>query len=612
MKLKDLSNLNKKLILFISDFLIITFSLFASFSLRLEKIYPISEINPWVFIIFLTVFFSVFYFFNIYQILLRYFDNFSIKKIIKAILVFQIIIIVLNFSVFEIIYFPRSISFIAPVIIGMLIILHRIVLNYLITSKNKFFKKNNNILIYGINQTTIEILKNLRQFPDYGNVKAFIDNNDQYKKREINDIKIFKKNSLYQVIKDYSINEIILGPNTLSQKLVEELYLKLENKNIRIVNVNKSEKNFPRFIHRSLETKVQFHDVINRLKIETDKNVSKKNIYNKNILVTGGGGSIGSELCLQLITYNPKNLYIMDISEINLFEIINKIKTKKNIKTKFYPILGDCSDLNYMKKIFFKINIDFVYHAAAYKHVGFGQKNPYAIIKNNIIGTKIIIDFLKLKKIKNFIFVSSDKAVNPKSYLGLTKYFGEIMTSFYFNTIKNKSGIKFTIVRFGNVIGSSGSVIPIFLKQIENNDFLTVTHKKAERYFMSISEAVELIIHSSSLTKGLNIFALDMGEQIKIIDIAKRIIRLSGKTLRNKLNPNGDISIKIVGLSKGEKISEELTLGNKLKKTKHPKILICEDVINDKKANLRYDKIFRLVNSNKINQKILEKLILDN
>ena len=294
MKLKDLSNLNKKLILFISDFLIITFSLFASFSLRLEKIYPISEINPWVFIIFLTVFFSVFYFFNIYQILLRYFDNFSIKKIIKAILVFQIIIIVLNFSVFEIIYFPRSISFIAPVIIGMLIILHRIVLNYLITSKNKFFKKNNNILIYGINQTTIEILKNLRQFPDYGNVKAFIDNNDQYKKREINDIKIFKKNSLYQVIKDYSINEIILGPNTLSQKIVEELYLKLENKNIRIVNVNKSEKNFPRFIHRSLETKVQFHDVINRLKIETDKNVSKKNIYNKNILVTGGGVSIGS------------------------------------------------------------------------------------------------------------------------------------------------------------------------------------------------------------------------------------------------------------------------------------------------------------------------------
>jgi len=184
------------------------------------------------------------------------------------------------------------------------------------------------------------------------------------------------------------------------------------------------------------------------------------------------------------------------------------------------------------------------------------------------------------------------------------------MASYYYKKIKNKISIKFTVVRFGNVIGSSGSVIPIFLNQVKNKLPLTVTHNKAERYFISISEAVELIVHSSSLSNGYNIFALDMGKQIKIIEIAKRIIRLSGYTVKNSKNPKGDISIKIVGLKKGEKISEEISLGKNLKKTSHPKIMLCRDFIKDKDVFKRIRKITNILDSKKFNKKLLKKIIL--
>ena len=200
------------------------------------------------------------------------------------------------------------------------------------------------------------------------------------------------------------------------------------------------------------------------------------------------------------------------------------------------------------------------------------------MIKNNIFTTNTIVNFALKKKVKNFIFISSDKAVKPKSILGITKRFGEKIIQNEFLKNKKNSRTNFTIVRFGNVIGSSGSVIPIFFKQISNNLPLTVTHKKVKRYFMSISEAVQLVINASYMNKkNLGIYALNMGKQIFIYEIAKRIIRLSGKTIKNKNNPKGDVPIKIIGLKKGEKLSEELTLGENLLKTSHKDIILCDE-----------------------------------
>ena len=256
------------------------------------------------------------------------------------------------------------------------------------------------------------------------------------------------------------------------------------------------------------------------------------------------------------------------------------------------PVLGDCADKNFLMNKFDKIKIDDLYHSAAYKHVNFGETNPYSMIKNNVLGTKVVAEFALQKKIKRFIFISSDKAVNPKSILGFSKKIGEKILINLFNRFKKKYNTIFTIVRFGNVIGSSGSVIPIFLSQITNMSSLTVTSKKVTRYFMSISEAIQLVINASYFNrKGVDIYALDMGKQINIFELAKRIIRLSGLTLKDKKNNKGDITIKIVGLKKGEKLYEEVSLGKNLIKTPHSRILKCNEDMNDKNFHIKINKI---------------------
>tara|TARA_A100001037_G_scaffold299819_1_gene326215 strand:+ start:880 stop:2715 length:1836 start_codon:yes stop_codon:yes gene_type:complete len=604
-----ISNINKKIILLLSDLIIIIISLTAAFSLRLEEFYPFWEIDLLIYVLYFLVLIFVFSFFNIYQILIRYFDNFSILKIVKAIFIFKIILISINLLIYEYVYFPRSVSFIAPILVGILIVIHRIILNYLINSDKNTNKYKNNIIIYGINENTVSLLNSLRQFPNYGLVKGFIDDLETYKKREINGIKIYKKNQLIKIIKEKKITEIIVGSNFYSDKKYRELFNLLQDSNIRIRRISNAKSYLKTFITKSLENKINFFDVIDRPKIKVDKNILKKNIYKKKILVTGGGGSIGGELCIEILKYSPSKLYILDISEINLFNLMNKLKNNNKLKNIVYPILGDCNDIEFLKMYFNKLAIDDIYHAAAYKHVSLGEQNPFSMIKNNIFSTKKIIDFVMIKKVKNFVFISSDKAVNPTSILGLTKRFGELITHNLYkqNKLKNTS---FSVVRFGNVIGSSGSVIPIFLDQIEKKQSLTVTHKKVERYFMSINEAVQLVINSAYLNKkNFKIFALDMGKQIKIYEIANRIIKLSGNMIKNKSNPKGDISIEFTGLKKGEKLSEEITLGKNLLKTSNNKIMICDEKVKYFDVNSRINEINKLIINSNFNKQKIKKLL---
>ena len=606
MKNYILSNFEKKIILFLIDAFVIFISVNLAFTLRLEKFYPFWEINIFVYTVFFSIFFIVFYLNNVYRILLRYFDYHSIKQIVISIIYFQIFLILINLLVYENIYFPRSVSFIAPILICIFIILSRLIISFIINIKLK--KNNNNIMIIGVNNQTVKLVNNLRQNLDYGLVKCLLDESGKFKKRELNGVKIYKVSNLYSLIEKFNITEIIIGSKNFSKEKRITLFNKLENKNIRIKNIDL--KRFQNnIIEKSLEIKPSLFEVINRPKIVINKKIFSEQIRNKNILVTGGGGSIGSELTSEILKHKPKRLYIVDISELNLFNLIKRLKNEKKYNRKNLKIiLGDCGDLNFLFNIFKNIKINEIYHAAAYKHVNFGEENPYSMIKNNVFGTKNIIDFSVQKNIKNFTFISSDKAVNPKSILGYSKKLGEkLIQNIKFSKLQKK--INFTIVRFGNVIGSSGSVIPIFLNQIEKKQSLTVTNKKVKRYFMSISEAVQLIINASYYnTKGIKIFALDMGEQLNIYDLAKRLIYLSGYTLRKKSNPNGDIKIKIIGLKKGEKLSEELVLGNNLKKTKNQKIMLCDEEIKKENLNYKLLKIKNILNK-RLNVKELNKVL---
>ena len=586
--LNKLNNYKKKFFLIFSDFIIIIFSIVVAYSLRLEKIYSILDIDFRVYLLFLTIFYLVFFINNIYQILIRYFDYFSIKKIAISILLCLFVLVPINFYLYEILYFPRSISFIATVITGITILSHRVFINFLINLNIRIPDKKKKILIVGIDQFNIELIKNIRESMDDGVIKGLIDTHNQHKKRELNGIKIFKKNDLYNIIKKLKINEIIIGSKSLTDREVSRLFDKFENKNIRIKKLNNQHSYLKQYLNESIISNLNFYDIIDRSRIIVKKEILEKTINNKSILVTGGGGSIGSELCLEILKHKPKTLYILEISEINLFNLISRLKEKKiNIKI-LKPILGDCNDEYFLKNYFKLKNIDDVYHAAAYKHVNFGEDNPYSMVKNNVFATQTIVDFSIKKNVKNFIFISSDKAVKPKSILGVTKKYGEKIIKYEYLKNQKKINTNFTIVRFGNVIGSSGSVIPIFLSQISKNLPLTVTNKKAKRYFMSISEAVQLVINASYMNKDdLKIYALNMGEQILIYKIAERIIRLSGNTVKDKKNKEGDVPIKITGLKKGEKISEEITLGDNLLPTSHSEIKLCDENINI--DNLRYD-----------------------
>ena len=588
LNLNKLDNHKKKIFLIFSDFIIIIFSIVAAYSLRLEKIYSVLEIDFRVYLLFLTIFYLIFFINNIYQILIRYFDYFSIKKIIISILLCLVILVTINFYLYEILYFPRSISFIATIITGILILSHRVFVNFLINLNIRISESEKKILIIGIDQFNIELIKNIRESMDDGVVKGLIDTNNQYKKRELNGIKIFKKNDLYNIIEKLKINEIFIGNKSLTKHEVSNLFDKFENKNIRIKKLNNQHSNLKQYLNESIVSNLNFYDIVDRPRIIVKNEILEKKINNQSILVTGGGGSIGSELCIEILKHNPKKLYILEISEINLFNLISKLKEKK-LNTKIVkPILGDCNDKYFLENFFKLKNIDDVYHAAAYKHVNFGEDNPYSMIKNNIFATQTIVNFSIKKNIKNFIFISSDKAVKPKSILGVTKKYGEKIINYEYLKYKKQITTNFTIVRFGNVIGSSGSVIPIFLNQISKNLPLTVTNKKARRYFMSISEAVQLVINASYMNKDdLKIYALNMGEQISIYKIAERIIRLSGNTVKDKNNKEGDVSIKIIGLKKGEKIFEEITLGDNLLPTSHSEIMLCDEKINVK--NLKYD-----------------------
>ncbi len=608
----NLSNLSKKTILLTLDLFVICFAIICAYSLRLEKIYLFWEIDLRVYLFFIIVFIGIFNYLNIYQILLRYFDNFSVREIIKASVFSQIILIFINFICYEYFFFPRSISFIAPVLIGIFSIVYRIFINYYINSSKKNSISKNNILIYGVNDDTVSLLKNLRQFPSYGNVKAFVDINDKYRKRELNGIKIFKKDDLNKLLDKFNITEIITYKNPVNSIDLKKISSYLEKKNIRIRGIKATQNYIHNFMNKFFEPNIDFHDIINRSKVKVENNILKKKIFNKNILITGGGGSIGSELCLEVLSHSPKTLYIVDNSEINLFKIINKIKDKKLFSNKkVKPILGDFGDINFLNNYFKKILIDDVYHAAAYKHVNFGETSSYSFFKNNVLATINLLKFLTgTKKIKNFVFISSDKAVNPKSILGYTKKLGEIIVGYFYLSYSKTKKINFTIVRFGNVIGSSGSVIPIFLDQIKNNSSLTVRSKYARRYFMSIHEAVQLVINAAYLNKnGIKIYALNMGKQIKIYDVAKRIIFLSGYKLKDKKNPDGDINIKIVGLKKGEKMAEEVSLGKKLIPTDHSKISLCEDPMFNRDLNKTLDENFKRLKLKEINFKTFKNYL---
>ena len=336
--------------------------------------------------------------------------------------------------------------------------------------------------------------------------------------------------------------------------------------------------------------------------MEAYQNLLDKNIKDKVVLVTGAGGSIGSEISRQASKNNPKSLIILDSSEFSLYAI--KEELNQTVTIDLYSVLADVKDEKRISDICRAFEVDTIYHAAAYKHVPLVEENPFEGVRNNIFGTLSCVNAALECNVETFVLISTDKAVRPTNIMGASKRFAEMILQSFAADIENKSSTKMTMVRFGNVLGSSGSALPLFKRQIQNGGPVTVTDPEIIRYFMSIPEAATLVIQAGAMGYGGDVFLLDMGEPVKILELAKRLIKLSGYELIDADNPGGDIEIVFTGLRPGEKLYEELLIGDNVAKTQHKQIFQANEDFLEKKD---MDNFLDLLNEAAFNNDI-EKL----
>lgn len=545
------------------DYLLLAFGFWASLSIRINDVFlPTTQtLNLIIFAPLLGL--PILYFFGLYRSVIRYSNFRSTVTIISAVSIYTIlwfVAVVLSDLVikpidFLIINFLISIFF----IIGVRFIAQKIFIERADILKN--------ILIYGAGRAGLQISSAMRLNPSF-NIIGFVDDDHEKVGSFLNDFRVYHSSSLKEIIKNRSIDEILITIPSLPRSERATLLNKLKELSVLIrILPGLSDITDGRLSFSDLK-KVRVEDLLKRQIREPDHSLLEDKIANKAILVTGAGGSIGSELCRQIITYKPKKLVLLDISEYALYKIESEILSSINgLKLKAY--LGDVADGSRMKNIMKEEELDIIFHAAAYKHVPLVEKNIIPAVKTNIFGSLECIEAAIDSKVSDFVLVSTDKAVRPTNIMGATKRFSELLLQ---QRITNHGQTKLSIVRFGNVLGSSGSVVPLFNRQIKNGGPITLTDNTIVRYFMTIMEASQLVIQASSINKEGGIFVLDMGEPIKIYDLALDMIKLAGMTVLDQNNPNGDIEIKVTGLRKGEKLFEELSHNNILEKTSHPMI----------------------------------------
>ena len=342
---------------------------------------------------------------------------------------------------------------------------------------------------------------------------------------------------------------------------------------------------------------VSINDLLGRYPVPPNESYLKSDITNKVVMITGAGGSIGSELCRQISQLKPKKLVLFEQNEFSLYLIEQEIK-KSSSELKIIPILGSVLDSKKVEVVCKRFYVHTIYHAAAYKHVPMIELNNFSGMQNNIFGTLCCAEAAILSNVKTFVLISTDKAVRPANIMGATKRFSEMILQSLSQEYHEKS-TNFSMVRFGNVLNSSGSVIPLFKKQIKDGGPITVTDPEIIRYFMTIPEAAQLVIQAGAMSKGGDVFLLDMGKPVRILDLAKKMVHLSGLSVKDNDNPNGDIEILFTGLRPGEKLYEELLIGNKALKTEHQLILRSkEEMIPWQDLKLILDKLKKAIDSN--------------
>jgi len=588
----NLSRFNKKLIMMLVDSILIILVLLGSFSIRLGYLYlPESDLT-WVLFGAPIIAIPIFMRFSLYRSVIRYIGFRGLWSIVQATSLYALI-----WSVFGILIavegIPRSVVLINWLLIIIIICGSRMLGRWLLSEvqNKKTSSRSNNVIIYGAGSAGRQLSIALTQSIDYDPV-AFIDDNIELYRQSINGIEVVSRNDLNSLIEKKNVTEVLLAIPSLSQVQRNEIINFLESYQIHV----RSLPGMSELVQGKLKIadlrEVSIKDLLGREPIVPNKDLMSLNIANKVVMVTGAGGSIGSELCRQILFLKPKVLILFEQSEFALYRINKELLDIGISNVEILPMLGSVNNSKRLNHIMKYLDLNTIYHAAAYKHVPMVEFNNAEGVSNNVFGTLTCAQVAIENGVETFVLISTDKAVRPTNTMGATKRMAEMILQALANNqnlsernsqenhekdLIKQFNTRFSIVRFGNVLNSSGSVIPLFNEQIKEGGPITVTDVNITRYFMSIPEAVQLVIQAGSMTKGCDVYVLNMGEPVRIVDLAKKLIHLNGLKIKDKVNPDGDIEIKFTGLRPGEKLYEELLIGENVFETENPMIMRAEE-----------------------------------
>ncbi len=482
-------------------------------------------------------------------------------------------------------YTPRSVFFIFWLVAVLVIGGSRMVARWIILHEfpgggRQAKGSLERVLIYGAGSAGRQLATALGESGEFAAI-AFVDDDKSLLGMDINGIRVYDSTNIGALIERYDIDSVLLAIPSISRMRRKAIVDSLSGFNLRVLTLPSLSDIAGGKVSMSDVREVDIADLLGREEVQPDKALLDACILKQVVLVTGAGGSIGSELCRQILKQSPHSLILFEQSEFALYSIEKELAKFADGQIQIVPVLGSVLDLPHLMKVMSQYGVNTVYHAAAYKHVPLVESNVIAGVRNNLIGTWNTAEAAIACQIKNFVLISTDKAVRPTNVMGASKRFAELVLQALSQRGQGKDGsaIRFAIVRFGNVLGSSGSVIPLFRQQISEGGPVTVTHPEITRYFMTIPEASSLVIQAGSMGASGDVFVLDMGEPVKIRNLARQMINLTGLSVCDAAQPDGDIEIVYTGLRDGEKLYEELLIGDNVQKTAHPMIMRAEEVM---------------------------------
>lgn len=473
---------------------------------------------------------------------------------------------------------PRTVGIIQPVLFFMLVFGSRLLVRYLasdVLARGAFTGGIRTTAIYGAGRAGQQLARTLQAEPSI-RVLGFIDDDPKLHLQKIDGVQVFRRDEVENLIADAGLSDIYLAMPSIGRSRRRQIVEDLQRHKIHVATLPPMRDLIEGRVKFSDIRELDIEDLLGRDPVAPQIDLLQHTILGKCVMVTGAGGSIGSELARQIARNGASELILFEISEYQLYRVERELAAligREGLPAILHPVLGSVLDHEAVNDVMDKYRPDTVYHAAAYKHVPLVESNPIAGVRNNILGTHVISSLARNAGVANFVLISTDKAVRPTNIMGASKRAAEMVVQ----VIGREGGGTFSMVRFGNVLGSSGSVVPLFREQIAQGGPITLTHRDITRFFMTIPEASQLVLQAAGLSKGGEVFVLDMGAPVKIYDLARAMISYSGLSVIDHLNPDGDIEIVEVGLRPGEKLYEELLIGNNPVGTSHPRIMMANE-----------------------------------